>query len=114
MRICRILSIKKLPNHNLYNHRNSFIEYTHELKQSVEKQKGFLGTEHFWISDIDKNFPKETIFLSISNWKDIQYWNKWYESKEREKIIKNYNFYKKEENNYRLSLKKDNENFFLL
>lgn len=114
MGVCRILSIKKIPNHKFLNHRNLFIDYINELKYGVKKQKGFLQTEHFWISDIQTNFPKETIFLSISNWKDIKYWNQWYECKEREKIIKRYNFYNKEEIDYKLSSRKENENFFLL
>ena len=95
------LIFKRIPNYPNYNHRHLFIDYTNELKESIEKQNGFKGIEHFWVSDLDCKYLKDTTFISISNWKDISYWNKWYESPIRENISKQYSFKDKEEINYK-------------
>ena len=114
MKYCRILSLKRLPNYPIYNHKNSFMDYTNELKENIRKQKGFQGIEYFWVSDIQCKELKDTTLISISNWKDISYWNQWYESSIREKISKQYSFKDKEEINYKLIKKKENEHIFLL
>lgn len=82
------------------------------IKKNIIKQKGFQGIEHFWISNIDCKELKYTTFISISNWKDISYWNKWYESPERENISKQYSFKDKEEINYKLIKKKKRNIYF--
>jgi len=99
MRYCRILSFKRIPN---YNHKKSLIEYINKLKENIKTQKGCQGIEYFWVNDIQSKDIKDTTFISISNWKDISYYNKWYESKRREDIIKQYSFKDKEEIHYTL------------
>lgn len=114
MRYCRILSLKSIPNHLIENHKNNFIQYTNQLQKEAQKQKGFIASESFWIQDIHYTYPDKTTVVSISTWNTIQNWNKWYESKEREKIHKEFKFIGKQEKFYKLMTRKNNDNFFLL
>lgn len=114
MKGCRILSIKTIPNMVFQNHKTKIIDYSENLTEKIKNQRGFLGAETFWIHNIHQDFPSHTQIVTISNWKNYTEWNNWYESKDRQLIMKNHSLINKKEQYYKIKNKKPNDNLFLL
>ena len=115
--VIRIISKKILkPDYS----RVSFIEYTNELSESAKKQNGFIKSNSYWKTPVqkynkpDSQISNDLIVISISDWKDISYWNDWYGSDKRNSIHSKYNFILQSEDFSLLNKKMVNDDVFLL
>ena len=115
--VIRIISKKILkPDFS----RVSFIEYTNELSECAKTQKGFIKSNSYWKTPLKNNSnnllgnPHELIVISISDWNDIEYWNKWYNSDTRNSIHSKYKGILQSENFSLLNKKLVNDDVFLL
>lgn len=85
-KVVKILSIKTT---NVS--RNIFINYNYELSKTVKVQKGFISLESFWKNNIYKFDNEIYQIVSISEWKNFNSWNEWYNSLERKHISDKFN-----------------------
>lgn len=93
--------------------RIAMINYTNELSDNAKTFNGFLVSNSYWKFPIDK-YDHDLTIISISQWKDIKYWNKWYKSKERDNIYKKNSHIIKSEEFSILVKKIQNDDLFLL
>jgi|TARA_B100000524_G_C23647867_1_gene369126 hypothetical protein len=113
-RIVRVLSIKTINREMFCGSRSRFIDYTNKLSETAKYQKGFISSESFWKNDIYDFESENYQIISISNWTQMKYWNKWYSSYERKFISNKFNELDcKEEFNILLK-KENNDDIFLL
>ena len=83
---------QKIPLKNISN--SKYLDFSYELTTMASNYDGFI-TSKFYNNPFDLDLIHKTTeppFYNISDWKNIDYWNKWIESKERENIIKKFNF----------------------
>lgn len=112
--------VRKIPNYNnssIYHH----VDYQRELVNTVVKSPGFIDIKNYVIKNIkdeynqyyeyNKNLDK---LVNITTWSNIDDWNNWYNSDERNKLKKKYNGVIKKEDVIILENKNYLEDFFLL
>ena len=108
--------IKKIPNKNnstIYH----YIDYQKELTYTVKTFPGFLNTDSYIINELyEKNNIDNNLknIINISTWNNIDYWNNWYNSKEREILTKKYNGTIKHEKIIIMKNNNNNDDIFLL
>ena len=70
---------------------DEIIHMSNELTKTARNSKGFISSNSFWEKDINKNLYLDKSLYTFSDWENINYWNNWLKSAEREKVIKKYN-----------------------
>ena len=99
----RVIS-RKVP---LYSSIN-FGMYVNKLSELVEIQPGFIKSESFWCRESNN-------IVSMSDWESKKDWENWFNSNERNKIVKaNENFVQEEHFHTLHKTNKNFHNFFLL
>tara|TARA_B100001093_G_scaffold514219_1_gene587774 strand:+ start:357 stop:701 length:345 start_codon:yes stop_codon:yes gene_type:complete len=87
-----IVLCKKVPDNNLCV--NSIIRFSNDLSKTSKKFDGFITTQSYWQREPgNQQFDLEYTnkLYTISNWEDVVYWNKWWESEERKEVCLKHN-----------------------
>lgn len=115
-RLIRIISKKITKSNNGFIPRTRFTEYTNSLSEFAKKSPGFVSSNSYWETQIEStDNPEESIkIISISEWKTLNDWNKWYQSMEREKIHTQYKDIIDSETFFLLNKKAPTDDIFLL
>jgi antibiotic biosynthesis monooxygenase (ABM) superfamily enzyme len=114
-KIVRIVSkkiLKSTPNFS----RVSLVDYTNELSECARNQPGFISSNSYWktpISGFDEH-ENDLIIISISEWENFSYWNKWFKSNQRSLIYSKHENIIEKENFALLKKKVINDDVFLL
>ena len=96
--------------------RVSFVDYTNELSEKARHQEGFISSNSYWktpLSGFDKT-DNDLIIISISEWKNMNYWNQWFQSNERTEIYDKHKHIVESEDFSILKKKIANDDMFLL
>lgn len=87
---------RKIPNiiikkNNNFLKNDRFFEYCNTLTKNVRNQNGFINSETYYDQFLCIDNEKLSSVLTISEWKNYNSWNEWYESNKRNKIKNKYN-----------------------
>lgn len=111
----RIISKKILKSPQRYS-RISLVDYTNELSECARNQPGFISSNSYWktpISGFDEH-QNDLIIISISEWENLDFWNKWLTSNQRKLIYLKHKNIIYNENFALLKKKVTNDDIFLL
>ena len=61
------------------------------MTKNVKNKRGFLNSETYYDQLLCSSNGKLSSVLTISEWKNYNLWNEWYESNKRNKIKDEYN-----------------------
>ena len=113
-RIVKIISNKVAKGSLTNGSRTTFIDYTNVLSETAKTHKGFISSSSYWKNSLESSSSDKIEIVSISNWKSMQDWEDWYNSKSRKSINDKYqNIIEKE--NFNVLLKKSPlDDIFLL
>ena len=81
---------RKIP---LKNHVSidEIIQMSNELTKTARKANGFISSNSFWEKDINNSLYLDKSLYTFSDWENINHWNNWLNSSDRENVIKKYN-----------------------
>ena len=85
----RILSEKVLLN-NYYSQK--FINYSNTLTDVAKKSNGFISSKSYFVDNINlhKINDNPIKIITISEWKNIDAWNKWKNSQDRKNVSESF------------------------
>tara|TARA_Y100000992_G_scaffold264845_1_gene201834 strand:- start:333 stop:671 length:339 start_codon:yes stop_codon:yes gene_type:complete len=85
----RILSEKILIN-SFYS--NKFINYSNTLTDVAKKSNGFISSKSYFVDNINlhKINDNPIKIITISEWKNIDAWNKWKNSQDRKNVSESF------------------------
>ena len=108
----RILSEKILVN-NFYSHK--FINYSNSLTDVAKKSNGFISSKSYFVDNInlhnENKYPVKII--TISEWKNMNAWNEWKNSKDRKNVSESFKDLERTEK-FNILYKRTDNNMFLL
>ena len=106
----KILSEKILLN-SIYSLK--FVNYSNKLTEVARNFRGFISSNSYVVDKINPEYKGNIKIITISEWKDKECWENWYNSGERQKISNEFNNLKRKEAFQRLFKKSINDTFLL-
>lgn len=86
-----VVLCKKIPDKNLCV--NKIVSFSNDLSKTAKKFDGFITTNSYWQRERSVKYDLEYTnnLYTISNWEDIIYWDKWWDSDERISVCQKHN-----------------------
>ena len=110
-----ILSRKIIKPAEGFTSRVQLTEYVNNLSELAKSRNGFIKSDSYWNQSINNNDFSEAIeTISISEWKNMESWNSWKNSTERNRLNNQYKNILESEKFSILQKKTPTDDIFLL